>query len=341
LRASTDVFVTSDHGFATISKREIDAQGHFTKSYSAGFDYLTNDGKPEVPRGSLPAGFLAVDLAHLLGLPLFDPDIQVTVDGAAHYAPVDPGKSGSTAASQQHPVAGNGLLGGTGAVQDRIDAKLIVTASGGSDLVYIANDDRTLARRVVQFLTEQDYVGALFVDPRFGQIPGALPLTAAALDGSTRMPRPSIVVSFKRFLLQAGDLLSAVQVADTPLQEGQGMHGGFGRDNTFNNMAAAGPDFKQSFIDALPVGNADIAPTLARVLGLKFPSVGKLQGRELTEALLGGPDSASVRQRTAVSTPTSSGQVTALHYQELQGRRYFDMACLTTASKRHFRRLCD
>ncbi len=343
LHASTDVFVTSDHGFATISKHEIDAEGHFTKSYSAGFTYLGSDGKPDVPPGSLPSGFLAIDLAHLLGLPLFDADTQTTVDGAPHYLLVDPAKPGSTT-SRQHPVAGDGLLGGSGAVQDRIDAKLIVTASGGSDLIYIANGDRPLAREVVRFLAAQDYVGALFVDPRLGPIPGALPLTDIGLEGSARMPRPSIVVSFKSFLLKAGDLLSAVQVADTPLQEGQGMHGGFGRDSTFNNMAAMGPDFKRSFTDSLPVGNADVAPTLARVLGLKLPGVGKLRGRVLTEALLGGvPELASVHRASALSPLTASGQATLLIYQEIQGRRYFDMACLTAASARAHsqERLCE
>lgn len=331
LRAATDVFVTSDHGFATISRREIDASGHTTKSYSTGFTYLGSDGKPDVPPGSLPSGFLAIDLAHILGLPLFDPDIQVAVAGARHYVSVDPTKPPSIA-THQHPVAGDGLLGGTGAVQDRIDAKLIVTASGGTDLIYIAGQDHALARKVVHFLTEQDYVGALFVDPRFGRIPGALPLTAVALEGSTRMPRPSIVVSFKSFLLKADDLLSAIQVADTPLQEGQGMHGGFGRDNTFNNMAAIGPDFKQVFTDSLPVGNADIAPTLAHVLGLGLPGVGKLQGRVLAEALVGGPDSASACHGTSISSPTSSGLTTILLYQEVQGRRYFDMARLAAAA---------
>lgn len=334
LRASTDVFVTSDHGFATISKHEIDADRHVTASYSTRFAYLGDDGKPDVPKGWLPAGFLAIDLAHALDLPLFDPDTQVTADGARRYAPVDPSKPAATA-SRQHPVAGDGLIGGTGAVQDHIDARVIVTASGGTDLIYIPGQDRALASEVVRFLTEQDYVGALFVDPRLGRFRGALPLTAIALEGSSRMPRPSIVVSFKSFLLKEADLLSAVQVADTPLQEGQGMHGGFGRDNTFNNMAAVGPDFKEKFLDVLPAGNQDIAPTLAHVLGLKLPTVGKLQGRVLSEALLGGPDSAPMRHDVAVSSLTPAGIATVLLYQEAQGRRYFDRACMVDPRGEH------
>jgi arylsulfatase A-like enzyme len=328
LRATTDVFATSDHGFATISKHEIDAEGHGANSYSTQFNYLA-DGKREVHPGWLPPGFLAIDLAHLLGLPLFDPDGRIatasSAGGSPHYEPIDPTKPNSQL-SRQHPAAGNGLIGGTGAVKDPIDAKVIVTAGGGTDLIYVANEDRPTAQKIVEFLGRQNYTGALFVDPSFGNMPGALPLSAVALEGAAPRPHPSIVVSFKSFVLKKGDYLSAVQVSDTPLQEGQGMHGGFGRDSTFNNMAAAGPDFKKGFTDPLPVSNADIAPTLAYILGIQLPSIGKLQGRVLEEALPGGPAKARTRHAHVTSPPTAAGKTTTLHYQELQGRRYFDSA---------------
>jgi arylsulfatase A-like enzyme len=333
LSASTDVFVTSDHGFATISRHEIDAAGHGSHSYSTAFAYLGSDGKAEVPAGWLPPGFLAIDLAHALRLPLFDPDTQVEIDGVAHYEPVDPTKQPAPL-SRQHPATGNGLIGGTGAVQDDIDAKVIVSASGGTDLVYVADNDRDIARKIIAFLSDQDYVGALFADPALGRIPGALPTSTIALAGSASMPRPSLVVSFKTFELTPGVRLSAVQVSDTTLQEGQGMHGGFGRDSTFNNMAAAGPDFKRGFDDRLPVSNADIAPTLARVLGLQLPATGRLRGRVLSEALTGGANSPAPGPAHAGytgSTPTQSGRATVLEYQEYEGRKYFDTACLMRA----------
>jgi arylsulfatase A-like enzyme len=339
LRATTDVFATSDHGFATISKHEMDAEGHGSTSYSTRFTYLAADGKPEVNQGWLPPGFLAIDLAHTLGLPLFDPDVQVAPSGSAttpKFQSIDPAKPNSSL-TRQHPVQGDALLGGTGAVKDPIDAKVIVTVSGGTDLIYIPGHDRATARKIVEFLTRQDYTGALFVDPAFGTIPGSLPLSAVALEGSARMPRPSIVVSFRSFLLKEGDYLSAVQISDTPLQEGQGMHGGFGRDSTFNNMAAIGPDFKQGYTDELPVSNADITPTLAHILGLQLPTIGKLRGRVLEEALQGAANTGAdvrtsktpVRSDSITSPKTPTGMATMLHYQELQGRRYFDSAALT------------
>ena len=99
LRETTDVFVTSDHGFATISKHEIDAQGHGSNAYATRFVYLASNGQPEVRAGWLPPGFLAIDLAHALNLPLFDPDRQVQVDGRARYLPVDPAQPASPARS--------------------------------------------------------------------------------------------------------------------------------------------------------------------------------------------------------------------------------------------------
>ena len=61
----------------------------------------------------------------------------------------------------------------------------------------------------------------------------------------------------------------SVQVADTVLRQGQGMHGSFGRGDTMNFMAAIGPDFKAGYVDPLPVSNADVGMTIAaKLLGL-------------------------------------------------------------------------
>jgi Type I phosphodiesterase / nucleotide pyrophosphatase len=347
LLAATDVFVTSDHGFATISKHEI-GQGGATRSHSTTFKYLTPDGAPDVVEGWLPPGFVAIDLAHFLGLPLYDPDNPLMVDGAAHYQRVDP-SAPATKSTPQHPANGNALIGGSGLVQDGTDAQVIIAANGGSDLIYLTPADRgpsdserrpigaerrKLARRIVGFLAAQDYVGGLFVDSRYGKIPGALPLSTIALEGAAQMPRPSIVVSFKTFLTDPTDLQSTAQIADTVLQEGQGMHGSLDRSNTFNNMAAIGPDFKQGFVSRAPMSNADIVPTLAHILKITLPGKSRLQGRVLKEALVGGPDEVRSRRAVLRSEVTPSGKTTLLHMQEAEGRQYFDRACLADQHER-------
>ena len=63
--------------------------------------------------------------------------------------------------------------------------------------------------------------------------------------------------------------LCTVEVADTVLRQGQGMHGSFSRGDTMNFMAAIGPDFKAGYVDPLPVSNADVGMTIARLMNLR------------------------------------------------------------------------
>ena len=329
LAANTDIFVTSDHGFATISKHEIAATGNaFTASYAAHFTYKDSTGRQEVNTGFLPAGFLAIDLAHALEMPLFDPDTQIKDGtGQAVYAPIDPKIPQQSAATRQHPSSGNGLIGGSGHILNKSDAKAIVAANGGSDLIYVPDQSKQRVQQIVAFLSKQDYVGAIFVNDSYGKIPGAIPFSSINLIGASKMPKPAIAVSFKTFYLTPGDLQSGIQIADSTLQQGQGMHGSFARDNTFNTMVAFGPDFKSNFVDSFPVGNADIAPTLAHILGLKLPMKGKLTGRVLNEALLNGTDKVPFTSKKIASEPTAAGKSTTMLYQQVGSQLYFDEAC--------------
>jgi hypothetical protein len=108
-------------------------------------------------------------------------------------------------------------------------------------------------------------------------------------------------------------------------QTGQGHHGGFGRAETFNFMAAAGPSFKKAFVDAMPVGNVDLHPTMARILRLPSEPRGTLRGRVLEEALVDGR-TRRVSVKTLRSAPGPNGFRTVLRYQEANGVRYLDAA---------------
>ena len=344
LASSTDVFVTADHGFSTISRHDLDAAGTAVQSYSAGFAYRDAKGRQEVNPGFLPPGFLAIDLAHHLGLPLYDPDaanpksgFYARVDWKPRSSPSAPsvgagsggvaGAVGANGPSLPRPRKGNGLIGGAGAMRQPTDAKVIVAANGGSDLIYVPGQDPRLVRDLVGFLAGQPYVDALFVDDRVGKrIPGALPLSAINLAGRALTPTPTIVVGFKTFATDPNKPLGhAVEIADTTLQQGQGMHGSFGRADTFNYMAARGPHFKAGFIDQAPSSNADVAMTVAQLLHLQLPRGGRLTGRVLGEALAGTP---AVIRATEFgverSAPAADGSRTFLHYQALGGERYLD-----------------
>jgi arylsulfatase A-like enzyme len=295
LRDTTDIVVSADHGFSTISK-----QSATSPAAAAKFK--------DVPNGSLPPGFLALDLATALHLPLFDPDKNdVAVDPAAG----------------QHPSRGNGLIG-----LDSSKPDVVVAANGGSDLVYLPQANaREFAPRAIEALLAQDYVSGLFVDESLGSYPGTLPLGAVNLKGSALTPVPAIVVNFKSFAAgcSPASLRCAVEVADTGLQQGQGMHGSFGRSDTKNFTAAIGPDFKKGYADGLPVSNADIGKTLAAILGLDIRNHGKLVGRVIAEALPNGPIPRAVK-KSIRSLPAANGLVTELRYQQVGETRYFDAA---------------
>jgi hypothetical protein len=110
-----------------------------------------------------------------------------------------------------------------------------------------------LAKRVIEFLLTQDYVSGLFVDDDLGAFPGTLRLSAISLRGAAVTPRPAIVVNFRSFSTGCDEpVLCAATVADTTLQQGQGMHGSLSRADTMNFMAAVGPDFKSGFVDTAP-----------------------------------------------------------------------------------------
>jgi hypothetical protein len=288
---STDIVTTSDHGFSTISKESNTSSTVKTKFADA------------LP-GHLPLGFVALDLAHALDMPLIDPD-----DGY------------KTIADGQHTKNGNGLIGG-----DRSNPKVVVAANGGSDLIYIPDGDKTMAKRIVDTLLLQDYVSGLFVDSKLGKFPGTLSLDDIALDGSAITPHPAIAVNFRSFDTVCGEpVRCTVEIADTVLQQGQGMHGSFSRADTWNFMAMEGPDFKSHFVDPAPASNADVGRTIAELMHLDVQDKGKLVGRVLTEVLPGGaiPEATS---RVVTSDAAPNGLATILDVQQVGATRYFDAA---------------
>jgi predicted AlkP superfamily pyrophosphatase or phosphodiesterase len=291
LSASTNIIISSDHGFSTISKES-------KTSPSAKVAY------EDTPKDFLPMGFVAIDLARALDLPLFDPN-----DNNARVA------------DSAHPRAGNGLLG-----QDPAKPDLVVATNGGSDLIYLPNKDKKLAARAVKALLEQDYVSGIFVEDDLGKFPGALPLSVLNLRGNAVTPHPSIVVNFRSYTTGCDEPTNcSVEVADTVLRQGQGMHGSFSRGDTMNFTAAIGPDFRAGYVDPLPVSNADVGKTIAQLMNLHAAAMGGLTGRVMSEALPNGiiPKAA---EGSVVSKPAANGLKTILKFQRVLTQRYFDVA---------------
>ncbi len=293
LESSTDIFITADHGFSVNSRQSATSSAARMRFH-------------DVPPGFLPPGFLSIDLAKALKFKLFDANGFEVRLSAGFY-----------------PKRGGGFL-----ATNPAKPLVIVVSNGGSDLIYLPGlADTDLAARVVHALTVEDYTGAIFVNDQLGVIPGSLPMSAIGLAGTAVTPSPAIMVSFKSFSTGCPNPeICGAEVGDTELQQGQGIHGSFGRQDTHNFMAAIGPDFKVGFRDTAPVGNADIAPTVARLLGLDLGAGGKVAGRVLIEAVAADGAPATATQHVLRSAPAANGFVTILDWQEAGGERYFDAA---------------
>jgi hypothetical protein len=103
------------------------------------------------------------------------------------------------------------------------------------------------------------------------------------------------------------------------------MHGSFSRADTWNFMAASGPDFRKGYRDSLPVSNADIGRTIAHILTLNIPTGGPLRGRVVSEALVGG-HAERVQSHIVISAPSANGLRTVLNQQVVGDTRYYDVA---------------
>jgi len=292
LDKTTDVFVTADHGFVTISHAS-------ATSPSAHLD-------PNLPLVDLSPGFLAVDLAQTLGLRLFDP-------GRA-FMPINFG------GGKKLGPAGVGILG------DPNNPDVVVVPNGGADLIYLPKANaKQLAGDIVKFLVTQDYVSGIFVNDGLGRFAGALEMSKIGLMGSARTPTPSMLVNFRSDAgICSNPLQCTVGVHDTVLKTGQGSHGSLSRAETRNFMAAIGPDFKQGYTDPAPISNADIAPTLAQLAGISLPSKGKLKGRVISEALTGGMSPTVTRQ--ALQSDAQGDVRTYLNLERVGDTVYFDAA---------------
>jgi len=312
LYKTTNIIVAADHGFSTIAKdRENNAR-------------------------ELPTGFLALDLAAALAkndpnIRLFDPDLD--------NKPVDPAAPSLS--------RGDGLIGA-----DPSHPQVAIAANGGSDLIYLpvlgpkgplSDEDRispderrrikNLGKRIAQVLLDRDYVSGLFVnDKMLGRVPGALAMKDIGLIGEAVTPKPTIVVNFRSYIDTRCDksepLLCAKEISDTTYPTGGGMHGSFSRADTWNFMAARGPDFREGFADPLPTSNADIGVTIAHLLQLQLALSGKLSGRVLTESLRGHENDLlpKIEHHSPESAPSFNGSKTILNTQTVGDYTYYDAA---------------
>jgi len=186
---------------------------------------------------------------------------------------------------------------------------IVVAANGGSDYFYVPGHDATTVANLVKFLQQREEYGAIFVDSRYGAIPGTLSMAQVNLENASRQNngQPDVVVSFNWDDTVSIQGMTGIEFESSGGQ--RGMHGSFGTPDVHNTLIANGPSFRAAATIANPSGNVDVAPTVAYLLGLSMPQA---DGRILNEALR---SPASNSTPSVTPTTVTSSTATGLQFE--------------------------
>ena len=294
---TTDLIIVSDHGHSNVSGPEqlfplravrdgavgdVDAGGHSVSGMVRLADLLRR------------AGFTAFDG---LGCTFIPVGMGIRRDGSPVY-PALTDRDGTVCGKegQQYQIPPY-------KVPDPLPpGALVLAVNGGSDYIYVPDHDAAVVRRTVVFLQERSELGPVFVDDRYGAIPGTMPLSAIHAENAAGR-NPDIIVGYDH---DENAMIGGVRGTEmSGVLNGvgyRGMHGSFSPRDIHNTLIAFGPDFRHGFDDPLPTGNVDVAPTAARILGLTLP---RAQGRPLLEAMAPGVGVDEYRVASQVLRPAA------------------------------------
>ncbi len=183
--------------------------------------------------------------------------------------------------------------------EDTEPGDVMVVGLGGSAMIYVVDHEETQARKIVEFLQGTDFVGNIFTRV---PVEGAFPLSAVRMDPTNTMP--DIVVSFRWWEDRNEHGVPGFVLSEGG-SKGGGTHASLSRFDMHNTLIATGPSFRKGFINHLPSGNADVAPTILSLLGVKPPQ--PMDGRVLTEAFVGGSAPAGQPVTKTVETTRDLG----------------------------------
>lgn len=199
----------------------------------------------------------------------------------------------------------------------------VLVIGGLSSLLYVTGHDPAVIFRTVHFLQSQPFCGVVFARI---QVPGAFLLSDAKLDAPTA---PDIIVSMRWTADSNTNGAPGLVYSDYGdfKTVHVGSHGSLSRYDMHNICFAAGPDFRAGFVDELPTGNVDIAPTALWILGVEPAQ--PVSGRPLSEALINGPiapEALHANHRELVTGYPGPGFVwnQRLAISEVNGTVYFD-----------------
>ncbi len=155
---------------------------------------------------------------------------------------------------------------------------IMLVGNGGTVLFYVMNHDAPVTRRLVESLQHSDFAGVIFTKK-------AMEGTFALDQGKIDSPHaPDVMMAFRWNEKKNQFGIPGMIDADWQRGAGKGTHATLSRFDMHNTLIAAGPDFRHSYVDDLPSGNVDLAPTIFRILEITPPQ--SVDGRILSEAMV-------------------------------------------------------
>ncbi len=162
--------------------------------------------------------------------------------------------------------------------QSPVNGDIMVIGNGGTALLYVIGHDSKLTHKIVELLQAQDFAGAIFTrEP----MEGTFTLDQVRINTPDA---PDIALSFRWTADKNIAGIAGLVASDGGYGVGRGTHASLSAFDLHNTLVAAGPDFQKGWVDHLPSGNIDLAPTILHILGVQSPE--RMDGRVLTEALV-------------------------------------------------------
>lgn len=197
---------------------------------------------------------------------------------------------------------------------------VLVVNLGGSTMIYVMDRDEAVVRKTVEVLQQCDFTGTLFT--RLG-LEGTFPMSTIHYPMTGH--GPDIVISM-RWYPERNDFGASGLIATPGGAKGSGgTHGSLSPFDMHNTLVGSGPDLKRGFVDTIPSGNIDLAPTVLHLLGIQPKQ--PMDGRVLREALAaetGLAPEVKERRQEASRTIGLMQWNQYLQTSEVDGAMYYD-----------------
>ena len=201
---------------------------------------------------------------------------------------------------------------------------ILLIGLGGSVLLYVNGHDESTIDRLVKFLQTENSVGTIF--------------TARAREGTFALEdamihskeAPDVAFSFSWTSATnengtPGTIISESQGSNGSSSWQKATHASLSPFDMHNTLVAAGPDLRSGFVDEIPSGNLDLAPTILKILGVA--QLKPMDGRVLSEALNSAAEKSpeiKKQQLHAHATLPTGEWTQTLDISEVAGVRYLD-----------------